>query len=129
MLISNAYAQAAPAPNIPSGMMDIALPIIMVVAVYFLMFRPQMKKHKEHQKLVSDLQKGDEVIVAGGITGRISQDRRQLHHGRDRQGRGNPGPETRSIHRAAQGHPQAPLSRTRRPPGNHPPACFSLHYA
>lgn len=72
MLISNAYAQAAGAQH-TLGMMDIALPIIMVVAVYFLMFRPQMKKHKEHQKLVSELQKGDEVVTSGGITGRISK--------------------------------------------------------
>jgi preprotein translocase subunit YajC len=72
VLISNAYAQAAGAQQ-SLGMMDIALPIVMVVAVYFLMFRPQMKKHKEHQKLVSQLQKGDEIITSGGITGRISK--------------------------------------------------------
>ena len=72
MLISNAYAQAAAgAPTM--GMMDFALPVIMVIAVYFLMFRPQMKKHKEHQKMVSELQKGDEVITSGGLTGRISK--------------------------------------------------------
>jgi preprotein translocase subunit YajC len=73
VLISNAYAQAAAGAQHTLGMMDFALPVIMVIAVYFLMFRPQMKKHKEHQKLVSELQKGDEVIVAGGITGRISK--------------------------------------------------------
>ena len=73
MLISNAYAQAAAGGQHALGMMDFALPVIMVVAVYFLMFRPQMKKHKEHQKLVSELQKGDEVIVAGGLVGRISK--------------------------------------------------------
>lgn len=71
MLISNAYAQAADAGAHSLGMMDIALPIIMVVVVYFLMFRPQMKKHKEHQQLVSALQKGDEVITSGGMVGRI----------------------------------------------------------
>ncbi|MDE2598384.1 MAG: preprotein translocase subunit YajC [Rhodocyclaceae bacterium] len=73
MLISNAYAQAAAGAQHTLGMMDFALPVIMVVAVYFLMFRPQMKKHKEHQKLVSELQKGDEVVVAGGIIGRIAK--------------------------------------------------------
>jgi preprotein translocase subunit YajC len=72
VLISNAYAQAAAgAPSI--GFQDIMLPIIMVVAVYFLMFRPQMKKHKQHQKLVAELQKGDEVVTSGGMTGRISK--------------------------------------------------------
>ena len=55
------------------GLMDFALPVIMVIAVYFLMFRPQMKKHKEHQKMVSELQKGDEVVTSGGLTGRIAK--------------------------------------------------------
>lgn len=73
MLISNAYAQAAAGGQHALGMMDFALPVIMVVAVYFLMFRPQMKKHKEHQKMVSELQKGDEVVTSGGLTGRIAK--------------------------------------------------------
>ena len=73
MLISNAYAQAATAGAPTMGIADFALPVIMVIAVYFLMFRPQMKKHKEHQKMVSELQKGDEVITSGGLTGRISK--------------------------------------------------------
>jgi len=73
VLISNAYAQAAAGGQHALGMMDFALPVIMVVAVYFLMFRPQMKKHKEHQKMVSELQKGDEVVTSGGLTGRIAK--------------------------------------------------------
>lgn len=73
MLISNAYAQAAAAAAPSLGIQDLLLPIVMVVAVYFLMFRPQMKKAKEHQKLVAELQKGDEVITSGGITGRIAK--------------------------------------------------------
>lgn len=73
MLISNAYAQAAAGAPHAMGLMDFALPVIMVIAVYFLMFRPQMKKHKEHQKMVSELQKGDEVVTSGGLTGRIAK--------------------------------------------------------
>lgn len=72
MFISNAYAQAAGAA--PSfAFTDVLLPIFMVVVVYFLMFRPQMKKQKAHQKLVSELQKGDEVITNSGITGLVSK--------------------------------------------------------
>lgn len=73
MLISNAYAQAAAGAQHTLGLMDFALPVVMVVAVYFLMFRPQMKKQKEHQQLVSGLQKGDEVITSGGVAGRVSK--------------------------------------------------------
>ena len=41
--------------------------------MYFLMIRPQMKRAKEHKTMVEGLQKGDEVITAGGILGRISK--------------------------------------------------------
>jgi preprotein translocase subunit YajC len=75
VLISNAYAQAAPAAaNDPTGGLMGMLPIIlMFVVLWFLMIRPQMKKAKEHQKMVSDLQKGDEVVTQGGLAGRISK--------------------------------------------------------
>lgn len=73
MLISNAYAQAAPAAaNDPLGGLMGMLPIIlMFIVLWFLMIRPQMKKAKEHQKMVTELAKGDEVVTQGGIVGRI----------------------------------------------------------
>jgi preprotein translocase subunit YajC len=73
MLISNAYAQAAPAAaNDPTGGLMGMLPIVlMFIVLWFLMIRPQMKKAKEHQKLVGELQKGDEVVTQGGIVGRV----------------------------------------------------------
>ncbi len=50
------------------------LPIIlMFVVLYFLMIRPQMKRQKEHRKMVSELAKGDEVITAGGLLGKVSR--------------------------------------------------------
>jgi preprotein translocase subunit YajC len=45
----------------------------MFVLLYFLMIRPQMKRAKEHKQMVEALQKGDEVITAGGVVGRISK--------------------------------------------------------
>ncbi len=49
------------------------LPIILIFAIlYFIMIRPQQKKQKEHQKLISELQKGDKVITSGGMHGVIS---------------------------------------------------------
>jgi len=73
MLISNAYAQAAAgAPQDPSGGLMGLLPIVlMFIVLWFLMIRPQMKKAKEHQKMVGELQKGDEVVTQGGMAGRI----------------------------------------------------------
>ncbi|MBV6474714.1 MAG: Sec translocon accessory complex subunit YajC [Rhodocyclaceae bacterium] len=74
VLISNAWAQAAPAAGDASGGLLGMLPILlMFVVLWFLMIRPQMKKAKEHQKMVSEMQKGDEVLTNGGIAGRITK--------------------------------------------------------
>jgi preprotein translocase subunit YajC len=75
MLISTAFAQAAPAATQDpmSGLMGMLPIILMFVVLWFLMIRPQMKKAKEHQKMVSELAKGDEVVTQGGIVGRITK--------------------------------------------------------
>ncbi len=64
-------AQAAPGgENALMGMLPI---ILMFVILYFLMIRPQMKRQKEHRKLVEGLAKGDEIITGGGLLGRITK--------------------------------------------------------
>lgn len=75
MFISNAYAQAAgAAANDPVAGIMAFMPFILVsAALWFVMVRPQMKKAKEHKKLPEALQKGDEIITTGGITGRVSK--------------------------------------------------------
>jgi preprotein translocase subunit YajC len=45
----------------------------MFAVMYFLMIRPQMKRAKEHKAMIDALQKGDEVVTAGGVLGRISK--------------------------------------------------------
>jgi preprotein translocase subunit YajC len=70
-MISNAYAQAAGGGE--SGFMGLLPIVLMFVLLYFLMIRPQMKRAKEHKQMVEALQKGDEVITAGGVVGRISK--------------------------------------------------------
>jgi preprotein translocase subunit YajC len=45
----------------------------MFVVLYFLMIRPQMKRAKEHKAMIEALQKGDDIITAGGMLGRISK--------------------------------------------------------
>lgn len=72
MLISNAFAQTAPA----SGGMDLLglMPLIlMFVLLYFLMIRPQAKRAKEHRSMLAALQKGDEVVTAGGALGKVTK--------------------------------------------------------
>ena len=72
MFISNAYAEAA-APLQGGGIMDY-LPLIVLAAVfYFFILRPQSKRAKEQKAMIEALQRGDEVITAGGEVGRISK--------------------------------------------------------
>ncbi len=72
MLISTAYAQTA-AGGTEAQLMSFLPIILMFVVLWFLMIRPQMKKAKEHKTMVEALKKGDEVVVAGGLVGKISK--------------------------------------------------------
>ena len=50
------------------------LPLLLMFAVlYFVMIRPQMKKQKEHRTMIEALAKGDEVVTAGGLLGKVSK--------------------------------------------------------
>ena len=72
MLITQALASsgAVPEPSLLSSLM----PIILIVAImYFLLYRPQMKRAKEHKNFVSNLKRRDKVIVGGSIVGEISK--------------------------------------------------------
>ena len=71
MIISPAYAQAAPAGD--PGFIGFLPILLMFALLYFLMIRPQMKRAKEQKAMIEALQKGDEVITAGGILGRITK--------------------------------------------------------
>ena len=72
MIISSAYAQAA-GGGAESGFLGFLPIILMFGLLYFLMIRPQMKRAKEQKAMVEALQKGDEVIAAGGVIGRITK--------------------------------------------------------
>ena len=74
MFISSAYAQSAGAPaDLASSVPNILLFGVMLVVLYFVTIRPQMKKQKEHKAMVEALAKGDEVVTAGGLVGKISK--------------------------------------------------------
>lgn len=58
--------------QLPAGIMNFLPMVLIVVVFYFFMIRPQMKKAKEHKKLVAELKKGDKVITTAGIHGKIA---------------------------------------------------------
>jgi len=71
VIISSAYAQSAGGGD--SGFIGFLPIILMFALLYFLMIRPQMKRAKETKAMIEALQKGDEVVTAGGVVGRISK--------------------------------------------------------
>ncbi|MDA9061302.1 preprotein translocase subunit YajC, partial [Planktomarina temperata] len=48
-------------------------PMLIIGIFYLLVFRPQQKKMKEHQSMVNNLAKGDEVVTAGGLIGKVTK--------------------------------------------------------
>ena len=72
MFISNAYAQSA-AAGAESGFLSFLPIILMFVVLYFLMIRPQMKRQKEQKAMIDAIAKGDEVVTAGGILGKVTK--------------------------------------------------------
>jgi preprotein translocase subunit YajC len=55
-----------------SSMLTTLVPMVLIMVVfYFFMIRPQVKKAKDHKKLVEDLKKGDKIVTTAGIHGRI----------------------------------------------------------
>lgn len=69
--ISEAWAQEGAAGGPADLFLSLLFPIGLLAVLYFLMIRPQIKRQKEHSKMVAGLAKGDEVITMGGIAGRI----------------------------------------------------------
>lgn len=69
--ISPAYAQEA-AAGAPA-MFNLLFLVGFAVIFYFFLWRPQAKRAKEHKALVNGLSKGDEVITAGGIIGKVTR--------------------------------------------------------
>ena len=74
MFSTAAYAQDAGAAVGQPGMLESFLPIILIVFIfYFLVIRPQSKRMKEHREMVSNVRRGDTVVTAGGIIGKVAK--------------------------------------------------------
>ena len=71
-LIPAALAQGAAAASPTSQLPFLLMMAGIFVVFYFVLFRPQQKKQKEHQALVSKLAAGDEVVTTGGLLGKIT---------------------------------------------------------
>ncbi len=78
-MFSSAFAQTAPAvaaatgTDIQSSLMSMLPLLLMFGVLYFVMIRPQMRKQKEHKTMIEALAKGDEIITAGGLLGKVSK--------------------------------------------------------
>jgi preprotein translocase subunit YajC len=73
-LINSAYAQAA--GGTPAGgfsLIGMAPVLVMVVAFYFLLIRPQSKRAKDQRDMLSKIAAGDEIATTGGILGKVTE--------------------------------------------------------
>lgn len=73
LFIADAHAQTAGAPAGGSGIELLIMLAVFGLIFYFLLYRPQAKRVKEHKNLVASLAKGDEVITGGGLMGKITK--------------------------------------------------------
>ena len=77
-MVDFAYAQAAPGAAGPGPLMTIFPFIIILVIMYFMVFRPQQKKLKQHQEMLNKLKRNDEVMTSGGIYGKVTEIKDQV---------------------------------------------------
>ena len=66
-------AYAAEGPGSEAGIFQLVTLGVFVLIFYFLLIRPQNKRRKEHQNLITSLSEGDEVVTAGGMLGKITK--------------------------------------------------------
>ena len=75
-LVDNAHAMGAPAQQGAGAQQNpivSLIPFVLIMVVfYFLFFRPQQKKAKEHSEMVASVKRGDEVVTNGGIMGKVT---------------------------------------------------------
>lgn len=73
MLITPAYAQAAGTASAGLDLMSFLPLILIFVVFYFLLIRPQQQKMKQHRAMISRVRRGDQVVTAGGILGKVTK--------------------------------------------------------
>jgi preprotein translocase subunit YajC len=75
MFASPAYASAGAAPSggAAAFMVQIFPLVLIFVIFWFLLFRPQQKKVKEHRAMVAAVKKNDVAITSGGLIGKVTK--------------------------------------------------------
>ncbi|MFQ8433004.1 preprotein translocase subunit YajC [Amaricoccus sp. W119] len=71
MFATPAFAQAAAPGGAASSLISFAPIVLIFLIMYFLMIRPQQKKVKEHRAMIEALRRGDQVVTAGGLIGKV----------------------------------------------------------
>ena len=72
MFVTPAYAQAAGGGG--DVFTSLVIPMVLIFGImYFLLIRPQQKKIKEHQAVIDSVRRGDSVITAGGLVGKVTK--------------------------------------------------------
>lgn len=71
--IQSAWAQAGGAAAPQGGIMGFLPLIVLFVVFYLFLIRPQMKRQKEHSKMLNAIAKGDEAVTSGGLLGRVTE--------------------------------------------------------
>ena len=73
MFITPAYAQTAGTASAGLDLMSFLPLILIFVVFYFLLIRPQQQKMKQHRAMVTAVKRGDQVVTAGGIVGKVTK--------------------------------------------------------
>jgi preprotein translocase subunit YajC len=119
VFISTAIAQTtAPAAGPESSLLNFLPLVAMFVVLYFIMIRPQMKRQKEHKAMIEALAKGDEVVTAGGLLGKVTKLGDSTLQVEARAGRRSAAAAQRRGASAAQGQRQVSPSARHWPPPN-----------
>lgn len=72
MFVTPAFAQAA-AGQAPSLISQLPFFIAIFAIFYFLLIRPQQKKAKEHAAMIAAIRRGDQIVTAGGLVGKVTK--------------------------------------------------------
>jgi preprotein translocase subunit YajC len=68
------FAQAAPGGGIFDALNSLIVPTVLIIGImYFLMIRPQQKRLKDHQAMITGIRRGDTVVTSGGILGKVTK--------------------------------------------------------
>lgn len=72
MFVSPAFAQSGLSGGL--GQFDMLLPLLlMLIIMYFFLFRPQQQKMKAHREMIANVRRGDTVVTSGGIIGKVTK--------------------------------------------------------